>query len=142
MPSQTWMRANLTRIIPPFRMTYDSRPISRITVHRKCAESLSRVLHAIWVASGHSQAVLDRWGVSIFGGSFNYRLMRGYNQLSMHAYGCAIDIDPARNGLGDTTPHLANCPQVVNAFLQEGWEWGGHWRTRKDGMHFQAARTQ
>lgn len=142
MPSQAWMRANLIRIGVPFRMTYDRRPIERITIHRKCAASLTRVLNAIWIASGHNQAVIDAWGVSIFGGTFNFRLMRGINQLSMHAYGCAIDLDPARNGLGDQTPHFDKCPQVVNAFVQEGWEWGGHWPTRKDGMHFQAARTR
>jgi len=138
-PSKSWMQANLTRVTPLFRMTYAGQPVKSITIHRKCADSLQRVLDAVWTSSGHNQVLIDSWGMSIFGGSFNYRLMRGLNRLSMHSYGCAIDFDPARNGLGDTTPWLKECPLVLDAFAQEGWVWGGKW-SRPDGMHFQAAR--
>ena len=138
-PSPAWMKANLTHVVPPFQMTFDGRPIKGIQIHRKCADSLSRVLAAIWTASGHNHAVIEDWGVDRFGGSFNFRLMRGLGRLSMHAYGCAIDIDPERNGLGVLRSHLRDCPQVLNAFAVEGWIWGGNW-SRPDGMHFQAAR--
>lgn len=134
-----WVRTSLVRIKAPFPMTYDGRPISGIQIHKKCADSLSRVLQGIWVASGHNQAVIETWGMDKFGGSFSYRLMRGINRLSMHAYGCAVDFDVERNGLGDSTPHFAQCPLVLDAFAQEGWVWGGRWK-RSDGMHFQAAR--
>lgn len=138
-PSQTWMRNNLVRIDVPFRMTFDGQRVSKITIHKKCADSLSRILQAIWIASGHNQARIEEWGVDKYGGSFNFRLMRGLSSLSMHSWGCAIDIDPARNGLGDPSPYLANCPLVIAAFDAEKWTWGGRWN-RKDGMHFQAAR--
>ena len=133
--SPLWQRTNLVRISTPFPMTFGGKRISGISIHRKCAESLSRVLQAIWTASGHNQAVIEQWGMDKFGGSFSYRLMRGINRLSMHAYGCAVDFDVERNGLGDPTPHFANCPLVLDAFAQEGWVWGGRWR-RPDGMHF------
>ena len=137
--SPAWMKANLVPIVPPFPMTFAGKPIKSIQIHRKCADSLLRVLQAIWVASGHNQAIIEDWGVDKFGGSFNFRLMRGINRLSMHAYGCAIDLDPERNGLGVLRGHLRDCPQVLNAFAQEGAVWGGNW-TRPDPMHFQFAR--
>lgn len=136
--SQTWEAANLTTIKPPFRMTYDGKPISTIRIHKRCADSLLRVLNAIWIAAGRDQSVVDAWGVSIYGGAFNYRLMRGAGALSMHSYGCAIDLDPARNGFGDKTPHFATVPEVLKAFADEGWTWGGKW-SKPDGMHWQAA---
>lgn len=135
--SPVWERENLVVITPPFRMTYAGQKIGRIRVHRHCAQSLLRVLNNLKDAAGGKQKVLDHWGVSIFGGVVNYRLMRGGNRLSIHSYGAAIDLDPARNGLGDQTPNFANHPEVLEAFAKEGWLWGGSW-SRKDGMHWQA----
>lgn len=137
--SSWWEKENLVRISLPFAMTFGGKPVSGIRIHQKCAESLGRVLQAIWTASGHNQAVIEQWGMDKFGGSYSFRLMRGINRLSMHAYGCAVDFDVERNGLGDATPHFANCPLVLDAFAQEGWVWGGRW-SRPDGMHWQAAR--
>lgn len=135
--SPVWEAANITTIVPPFRMTYAGTPIKRIRVHRHCAESLSRVLGNLLDAAGGKQATLDHWGVSIFGGVVMYRLMRGGDRLSIHSYGAAIDLDPARNGLGDQTPRFAQFPYVLEAFRAERWIWGGDW-SRKDGMHWQA----
>lgn len=139
-PSPTWEKANLVRIVPPYRMTYDGRPVSSIRIHKKCAASLSRIFAAIWEASGKNQSVVDGWGASIFGGTYVYRLTRGGNSLSSHSWGCAIDLDPARNGLGDATPNFAKVPAVLKAFADERWTWGGDW-SRPDGMHWQAAFT-
>lgn len=137
--SQLWALTNLTTIKPPFRMTYDGKPISSIRIHKKCAVSLLRTLNSIWDAAGYSQAMVDAWGASIYGGAFNYRLMRGGNALSMHSWGCAIDLDPARNGFGDKNPHFAGVPLVLKAFADQGAVWGGGW-SKPDGMHFQFAR--
>lgn len=141
MANPTWEAANIVSIKPPFRMTYDGMPIKGIRIHRKCSESLFAVLTRLWDASAHDQALLDHWGVSIYGGAYNYRLMRGGNQLSMHSWGCAIDLDPARNSFHNTTPRFAQFPQVTSAFDAAGWTWGGRWQGQScDGMHFQAAR--
>ena len=137
--SAKWETANLTTVVPPYRMTYDGKPIKGIRVHKKCAESLKRCLEAVWVAAGKKQSVVDGWGASIYGGAYNFRLKRGGTSLSMHSWGCAIDLDPARNGFGDKTPAMPR--EVIAAFEAEGWEWGGHW-SKPDGMHFQAARTR
>jgi hypothetical protein len=150
--SPKWEAANIVRIVPPYRMTYAGMPVNRgIRVHRHCAASLARILQALLDAArrhepANPQKVLDHWGVSIFGGVVDYRLMRGGSVLSIHSYGAAIDLDPARNALHDTTPRFANFPEVLAAFLAEGWRWGGDWNgngssadeRRADGMHWQA----
>jgi hypothetical protein len=139
--SPKWEAANLTRLQPPFRMTYAGTPIKSLRIHRLCAQSLARVLLAIWEAAGRDQKKVDAWGASIYGGAYNFRLMRGGSSLSMHSYGCAIDLDPARNAFHDLSGHFHECPQVVAAFEAEGWTWGGRWAGRScDPMHFQAAR--
>ncbi len=139
MASAVWEKANLISITPPFRMTYAGKPIKGIRVHKKCSDSLSRALAAIWEAAKRDQKTVDTWGASIYGGAYNYRLMRGGNSLSMHSWGCAIDLDPARNAFHDATPHFLEAPAVIKAFEAEGWTWGGRWSSH-DGMHFQAAR--
>jgi hypothetical protein len=151
----TWAKTNLVTVVVPFAMKtawknakggYD--PITRIRIHRKCSDSLARVLADIWTRAGQKQDVIDEWGMNLFGGSFAFRTMRGGSSLSMHSWGCAIDIDPARNGLGDYTPVLTPSHPVALAFKAEGWVHGADWNgnqkvmdeRRPDAMHFQAAR--
>ena len=146
--SVKWEAQNLVYIAPPFIMTYAGKAVSRIRVHRYCAMSLERILRSLFVAAKEKQATLDHWGVSIFGGCMNYRLMRGGDKLSMHSYGCAIDLDPSRNSLSDRTPRFAEFPEVLRAFDDEDWIWGGDWNgngssadeRRADGMHWQATQ--
>lgn len=137
--SAAWESANLVSVSCPWVLRYAGSPVKGLRVHKKTADSLRRVLNAIWERLGRSQAEIDRIGMSIYGGAFNYRDKRGGSSLSMHSYGCAVDFDPARNGFGDNTPAMDR--RVIEEFEREGWEWGGHW-SKKDGMHFQAARTR
>lgn len=140
-PSAAWESANLIRVTPPFVLKYMGKPVKTVTVHKKCADSLLRVLNNIWETASFRQSLIDEWGMSTFGGAYNYRLMRGGSRLSMHAYGCALDFDPDRNAMGDTTPKFLDFPWVIRSFEKEGWVWGGRWSGRScDGMHFQAAR--
>jgi hypothetical protein len=131
--SPAWERNNLTVIRPPFQMRYAGQITASIRLHKKCADSLSRVLKAIWLASGGNRLTIDEWGVSDFGGSYNYRLKRNSNTLSMHAYGCAIDLAPTRFPMGQSSKRFV--PAVVKAFADEGWI-----NLKNDPMHFQAAR--
>lgn len=134
-----WEIQNLVFLKPPFKMFYAGKEMPKgFRIHKKCKDSLERIMFRIWEASGKSQSVIDAWGVSTFGGSFNYRLKRGGNSLSTHSYGCAIDLDPVRNQMKDSTPYFATLPVVVRAFEDEGWTWGGRWSgANVDGMHFQ-----
>lgn len=138
-PSAAWELENLTYIVPPYKMFYDKRPVSRLRVHKKCGAALSEALNNILKAANGDQKLIDHWGASVYGGGYLYRLKRSGTTLSMHSYGCAIDLDPANNGFRDPTPRLAQFPQVVKAFKDVGAVWGGDWKNNTDGMHFQFA---
>ena len=80
---------------------------------------------------------------------FNYRTVPESRRLSEHAYGRAIDINPAENPFMDPhkEDHAKYDPSVpgtltresapTKIFLQHGWEWGGSWKHRKDYQHFE-----
>lgn len=73
---------------------------------------------------------------------------------SMHAYGLAIDINPMQNPFVvdgyvrnryarpyvdrslDDQRMIREGDIVVRSFAAIGWEWGGHWSSSKDYMHF------
>lgn len=139
-----WEKANLVMVRLPWRAhaAWDhSLTIRSLQVHRLAAPSLQRALAAVWLRAGQSQAEIDRLGLSLIGGGYNWRPVRNGAQLSAHAYGCAVDFDPDRNALGDARPNFA-APEnryVIDAFRREGWLWGGNWPT-PDGMHFQATQ--
>lgn len=140
--SPQWESANLV-FIPaanlPFKITYDGKPVSGIRCHKKVKDAFLRVLNRIWDASGKSQAKVDEWGMSKFGGCYLFRLKRGGSSLSTHSYACAFDFDPANNGFKDPTPRFANYPEVLAAWKAEGAVWGGDWKGSPDGMHWQFA---
>ena len=141
-PDAAWESANLVRITPPYRLVLawdPKRAVSTVLVHRKCSDSLLRVLTAIKAHYGN-QAAIDAARMHLFGGVYNFRLMRGGSSLSIHSWGAAIDLDPERNGLGvKRVEGKGQMPmEVVRMFEAEGWVWGGRWR-RPDQMHFQAA---
>lgn len=69
-------------------------------------------------------------------GCFNIRTQRGYNSMSLHSWGVAVDMNAFENGLGKE-PKLS--AEFVKCWTDAGWEWGGKWK-RKDGMHFQLAK--
>lgn len=141
-PDPKWEKDNLVTVPLPWKAvaSWDhSIPIKGLRVHRLVADSLKRILASIWEGFDKSQKAIEIAGMHLVGGGYNWRQMRGISRLSMHAYGCAVDFDPDRNGLGDPTPAMD--ARVVAAFEAEGWEWGGRWSPqRRDGMHFQAAR--
>ena len=113
---------------------YDGQKVKTIRCHRKVAESLHRILHAI----DNSSCAYVLWQ---YAGCFNNRLMRGNSKLpSLHARGAAIDLDPAPNGNHRAWPINATMPiQVMEQFSKEGWLSAGSFWGR-DAMHFQATR--
>ena len=131
-----WFANNMVRIVPPFTMYYAGKPMKSITVHKKCADAITTALNDIWLACGKSDAKLEKFKLNEFGGSFNYRLIRGSGtNLSNHSFGCAIDIAPSVNPLGlkkGTMPDFA-----IDAFDKQGARWGGRYSGRKDWMHYE-----
>lgn len=126
----------LVKVIPPFQMYYDNKPLKHLLFHRKAAPALSQALEVIWQASGRSQAKLDRDGVSSTAGTYCKRKISGSSRWSNHAFGGAIDLDAERNGFGKGKGTI---PQyVIDAFDSVGFRWGGRYRGRTDPMHFEA----
>jgi D-alanyl-D-alanine carboxypeptidase len=138
--SVKWESQNLARVPAPWKLitSWDFRPVSAIRIHKKCEPSLIKVLDTIWNAAGQRESKIKEWGMHLYAGAYNFRLMRGGTKLSMHSWACAVDFDSARNAFGDTTPNFATIPAVLDAFASEGWTWGGQWK-KPDGMHWQAA---
>jgi len=89
--------------------------------------------------------------------AFNCRLMTGSKtRWSNHSFGLAIDLNPFENPYisksGKVSPKEANKfakrvhfnnavllkdDQAVQAFLNEGFIWGGNWHSVKDYQHFE-----
>lgn len=137
--NETWRKASLVSVPVPYAMAMGDIPIKRIYVHKACAASLARVLERVAKAAKGDAKQIAAWHADRFAGSFVYRQMRGLSTLSMHAFGCAVDLDASENMLGDKTPFFTPDNPLVKAFEAEGWTWGGRWPTRTDAMHFQAA---
>lgn len=131
--SETWKKANLVYFIPPFKMTYAGKPVAKFQVHRKILASITRIFNALWIASGKSQVALDKAGVSIFGGCFNYRLSVNSNNPSSHSWACAIDLAPNKYPNGQSAIRFP--AWVVKCFTDEGAI-----NLKNDPMHFQWAR--
>lgn len=136
-PDPAWFSAHMTTIVPPYQMYYGPTPISRITCNRAIALPLHDSLQGVLTLCG-SQAEVQKHGLHLFGGVYNFRPKRKGGSLSMHSYGAAIDLDPAHNPqkpTGGTMP-----AEVVAVFKKHGAIWGGDWTPKyRDPMHFQWA---
>jgi hypothetical protein len=137
--SPRWAANNLTHVHVPWVCHCEKIPVTHITIHKKCAESLTRVLAYIWEQCGEHQSAIDTLHYHIFDGSFVFRPMRGGHALSMHSYGVAIDFDADENEFGHKVHAFHPDSLIVQAFEGEGWVWGGRW-SFPDAMHFQASR--
>ena len=80
-------------------------------------------------------------------GAFDPRLVSNSNEISDHAFGAAIDINPILNPWVQKDSEnpsynpskrgtLDAYSDVVKIFEEEGWKWGGNWENSKDWQHF------
>lgn len=134
--NEKWYANNVVRVIPPFRMTYAEKPIKSIAFHKRAAEPLRLALLDIWTHCEKDQKIIDGLHLNEFGGSFNYRLIRGSSSISNHSFAIAIDIMPTGNELGKVKGAMPKF--AVDAFKAQGFKWGGDYKGRKDWMHFEA----
>ena len=114
----------------PMRLSWcPSRVRRRVLIHHRCAESLLDALKEILKFGGHEFLVKNEY--DLLGGTYNFRVKRGGNELSTHAWPIAIDLNPH---LGPFGSRIHKQPQfIIDAFTRRGWE-----NLEHDRMHFQA----
>jgi len=133
----------LTTITLPFpmRIAWDTKTkVTKMRVHKMVADQVRDILGDILVHYSYEEIV--RLGIDLFGGCFNFRQMRGGADWSVHSWGLAIDLDPARNMLHETskTARFAR-PEykaMIDIFYKHGWISLGR-EKNYDWMHFQVA---
>jgi hypothetical protein len=140
-PDAQFERDQLIVVELPFPMVIPWRPadqVRRVKVHRLIAASLVDALQEVLEKVGLEELQAMKW--DRWGGCYCFRQMRGYPALSVHSWGCAVDICPDLGRFGHrediaTFPH-----SYVFAFASRGWDWGGSWPAKwgADAMHFQA----
>jgi hypothetical protein len=86
----------------PMRLAWDTHVIvDKIKCHALIADRLIAVFKDILAHYG--LAKIKELGIDLYGGCVNVRLKRGSKtKWSRHAWGVAIDLDPARNTLKET----------------------------------------
>jgi len=135
---------NQTKIILPYQMklAWDlDVVVKKISCHKKIATSMQ----GIFVDT------LDHYGLDgiydlrldLYGGCLNIRKMRGGSRYSMHAWGIAVDIDPARNRFKWTKSRAHLSEEKYKPFWKIVEKHGATSLGRErnfDWMHFQFAR--
>jgi hypothetical protein len=86
----------------PMRIAWDTKvTVKRMQCHKKAAVHFSDVFKDLLAHYGLPK--LQELGIDLFGGCVNVRLQRGSKtKWSRHAWGIAIDLDPARNKLKES----------------------------------------
>lgn len=132
-----WEAENIVSVtIPQLKGVKGAPSSGTIRCHRLVKDQLA-ALFAAWERAG----VLDR--ILTWGGSFVPRFIRGSDTtLSNHSFGSAFDINAQWNGFG-AEPALVgrkgSVRELVEIANDHGFYWGGHYRRRRDGMHFEVS---
>lgn len=136
-----WLHDNTTYVECPWPLFIGSTQTSHILIHKKCADSLTRVLNNVWDAVGKDVAKIKAQHFDQYDGSYNFRPMRGGHAMSMHSFAVAIDWYASENAFHSTKHYFTDQTLLIEKFKEEGWIWGGDWSPGSvDAMHVQAAR--
>ena len=139
-PNETGEGYLTTILLPyPMKLAWDlDTKVSKMRCHKLAAEAFLNVFNDLLAEYGMRE--IERLGIDLFGGCFNYRKMRGGSSWSKHAWAIAIDLDPARNKLKETAktarfarPEYQKMIDIFykNGFISLGIEKGYDW------MHFE-----
>lgn len=137
------IEASLVRVRCPWELTLAWNPAvttSSVSIHKHCAASLQSVFDELLTLYSHSDIV--SLGLNLYGGSYSHRRKRGGSSWSTHAFGAAIDWDPAHNGLYVKAPaaRLSRSEYLPWWTVWETHGWLSLGRARDyDWMHVQAA---
>jgi len=102
-----------------------------------CAEAVAPILVAFCkefheLVEPIDQGQLDDWG-------YAFRMTRGSDKvLSNHSSGTAVDLNASKHPLGKSnTFNKEQCNIITLLITKYGLAWGGHFKKRKDEMHFE-----
>lgn len=135
----------LVTITLPYKMrvAWDRKSsITKMQCHKLVADAFLAVFNDLLAHYGYEKLV--ELGIDLYGGCFNYRFMRGSTTtLSRHSWGTAIDLDPDRNLLKETskTARFAR-PEykpMIDIFYKHGFVGLGR-EKNYDWMHFEIAK--
>lgn len=122
---------NLITFALPYQLMYAGKPVTRATCHRLVVDNFVQAFVGVQKA-GYADQFRE------FNGIYAYRPIRGMSaHLSAHAWGIAIDMEASHYPLGS---HKRMPDAIVTAFTDCGFEYGGDFVHRPDGMHFQLCR--
>jgi hypothetical protein len=128
-----WDKKNIVTVkIPQLKNLSWSENVS---CHKLISDQL-RSLFNEWEKEGNIDKILT------YGGLWVPRYIRGSRTtLSNHSWGTAFDINVQWNMLG-SRPALkgekGSVRELVQTANKHGFYWGGHFKSRPDGMHFEA----
>lgn len=126
----------------PMRLAWDTKTqVTKMRCHRLVAGKFSAIFAELLAVYGYEKIV--ELGIDLFGGCFNFRAMRGGSDYSRHSWGIAIDLDPERNKLKETskTARFAR-PEykpMIDIFYHHGFISLGREQNR-DFMHFEISQ--
>ncbi len=133
----------LVSIIPAYQLYYEGQPVRSIRVHRLIAPHVKTALEEVLLHYGGAE--IKRLGFDQYGGSYNFRPTTTGRNLSMHAWGIALDFAPAANAYAFKSPRAT----LSHPDCEAWWRiWESHGavslgRERNyDWMHLQFAKLQ
>lgn len=123
------------------RIAWDvNTKVQKMRCHKDVADAFLAVFNDILEAYGLERIV--ELGIDLYGGCFSFRKMRGGTSWSKHSWGIAIDLDPARNKLKETskTARFAReeYQEMIDIFYKHGFISLGR-EKNYDWMHFEIA---
>lgn len=139
-PNETGKGYLVTIKLPyKMRLAWDkSAFVTKMTCHKLVADNFLAVFNELLEVYGYDKIV--ELGIDLYGGCFNFRKMRGGNDWSTHSWAIAIDLDPDRNLLKETskTARFARpeYKEMIDIFYKHGFIGLGPEQDR-DWMHFQ-----
>ena len=134
-------KAYLVSIALPFpmRLAWDKNTkVTKMRCHKLIAQKLSNALLEILQVYGLPK--IQELGIDLFGGCFNFRAMRGGSDYSRHSWAVAIDLDPERNQLKETSKTARfvrpEYKPMIDIFYKHGFVSLGR-EKNYDWMHFE-----
>lgn len=123
----------------PMKLAWDKNVfVNKITCHKLVVDKLELIFKEILHYYGLEK--IKELGIDIYGGCYNFRKMRGGNDYSRHSWGIAIDLDPERNLLKETskTARFARkeYKPMIDIFYKYGFVSLGR-EKNYDWMHFE-----